>query len=65
MGDKLGLYKAINEQGPMTPEELATKMNVAERYARVCSPTRQRPGKRACHRQIHPTAGTGNGVRRA
>jgi hypothetical protein len=33
MGVKLGLYKAINEQGPMTPEELATKMNVAERYA--------------------------------
>lgn len=31
MGGKLGLYKAINEQGPMTPEELATKMNVAKR----------------------------------
>src|SRR5580658_2264097 len=34
MGDKLGLYKALNEQGPMTPEELAAKTNVAERYAR-------------------------------
>ena len=34
MGDKLGLYTALNEQGPMTPAELATKTNVAERYAR-------------------------------
>ena len=34
MGDKLGLYKALNEQGPMTPGELAAKTKVAERYAR-------------------------------
>ena len=34
MGDKLGLYKALKEQGPMTPEELAAKTKVAERYAR-------------------------------
>ena len=34
MGDKLGLCKALKEQGPMTPAELATKTNVAERYAR-------------------------------
>jgi hypothetical protein len=34
MGDKLGLYKALNERGPMTPAELAAKTNVAERYAR-------------------------------
>ncbi len=34
MGDKLGLYKALNEQGPLTPAELAAKANVAERYAR-------------------------------
>ena len=34
MGEKLGLYKALKEQGPMTPAELATKTNVAERYAR-------------------------------
>lgn len=34
MGDKFGLYKALNEQGPMTPAELAAKTNVAERYAR-------------------------------
>ena len=25
MGDKLGLYKALKEQGPMTPAELAAK----------------------------------------
>jgi hypothetical protein len=34
MGEKLGLYKALKEQGPMTPAELAAKTNVAERYAR-------------------------------
>ncbi|MBV8796643.1 MAG: methyltransferase domain-containing protein [Hyphomicrobiales bacterium] len=34
IGDKLGLYKALNEHGPMTPAELAAKTNVAERYAR-------------------------------
>jgi SAM-dependent methyltransferase len=34
MGDKLGLYKALNEEGPMTPAELASKANVAERYVR-------------------------------
>ena len=34
MGEKLGLYKALKEQGPMTPAELAAKTNVDERYAR-------------------------------
>ncbi len=34
MGDRLGLYRALNEQGPMTSGELAAKTNVAERYAR-------------------------------
>jgi hypothetical protein len=34
MGDKLGLYEALKEQGPMTPGELAAKTKVAERYAR-------------------------------
>lgn len=34
MGDKLGLYKALREEGPMTPSELAAKTKVAERYAR-------------------------------
>jgi 2-polyprenyl-3-methyl-5-hydroxy-6-metoxy-1,4-benzoquinol methylase len=34
MGDKLGLYKALKEHGPMTAGELAAKTKVAERYAR-------------------------------
>jgi ubiquinone/menaquinone biosynthesis C-methylase UbiE len=34
IGDRLGLYKALNTDGPMTPAELATKANVAERYTR-------------------------------
>jgi SAM-dependent methyltransferase len=34
MGNKLGLYNALHEEGPMTSEELAAKTNVAERYAR-------------------------------
>jgi SAM-dependent methyltransferase len=34
IGDRLGLYKALNAAGPMTPAELATRTNIAERYAR-------------------------------
>jgi SAM-dependent methyltransferase len=34
IGDRLGLYRALHADGPMTPAELATKANVAERYAR-------------------------------
>jgi SAM-dependent methyltransferase len=34
IGDRLGLYKALNEDGPMTSGELAAKANIAERYAR-------------------------------
>jgi hypothetical protein len=34
IGDRLGLYKALNANGPMTPGELATKTKIAERYAR-------------------------------
>jgi SAM-dependent methyltransferase len=34
IGDRLGLYKALHEGGPMTPGELATKASIAERYAR-------------------------------
>ena len=33
-GDKLGLYKALAEDQPMTPEELATKTGTRERYIR-------------------------------
>jgi SAM-dependent methyltransferase len=34
IGDRLGLYKALNEKGAMTSGELAAKTNIAERYAR-------------------------------
>jgi SAM-dependent methyltransferase len=34
MGDKLGLYRALAEFGPMTPAELAKATSIAERYAR-------------------------------
>ena len=34
IGDRLGLYKALHADGPMTTGELATKTNIAERYAR-------------------------------
>jgi hypothetical protein len=34
IGDRLGLYRALHADGPMTPAELGTKTNVAERYAR-------------------------------
>ena len=34
IGDRLGLYKALNADGPMTPAELAAKCDIAERYAR-------------------------------
>jgi hypothetical protein len=34
IGDRLGLYKALNENGAMTSSELAAKTNIAERYAR-------------------------------
>lgn len=34
MGDKLGLYKALLEAGPMTSQELADHTKTAERYVR-------------------------------
>lgn len=34
LGDRLGLYKALQARGPMTPAELAAEAGVAERYAR-------------------------------
>jgi len=34
IGDRLGLYKALHANGPMTPGELAMKTDIAERYAR-------------------------------
>ena len=34
IGDRLGLYKALQTDGPMTPGELAATAGIAERYAR-------------------------------
>jgi SAM-dependent methyltransferase len=34
MGDKLGLYRALAGAGPLTPDELAARTGVAERYVR-------------------------------
>ena len=34
MGDKLGLYQALAEAGPLTPDELAGRTGTAERYVR-------------------------------
>jgi 2-polyprenyl-3-methyl-5-hydroxy-6-metoxy-1,4-benzoquinol methylase len=34
VGDKLGLYKALADSGPLTPGELAAKTGTAERYVR-------------------------------
>src|SRR5687767_10434954 len=34
IGQKLGLYKALASDGPLTPAELAEKTNTTERYVR-------------------------------
>src|SRR5439155_25084715 len=34
IGQKLGLYKAMTEAGPITPAELARRTNTNERYVR-------------------------------
>src|SRR5713226_9479786 len=34
IGDKLGLYKAMANAGPLTPAEVAKKSGTAERYVR-------------------------------
>jgi len=34
MGDKLGLYQALADGGPLTPADLAARTGIAERYAR-------------------------------
>ena len=38
IGDKLGLYRALAEAGPLTPSELADYTNTAERYVREWLP---------------------------
>jgi len=34
MGDRLGLYKAMAQTGPVTPAELSKRTETAERYIR-------------------------------
>jgi hypothetical protein len=34
IGDKLGLYRALAEAGPLAPAELAARTGTAERYVR-------------------------------
>jgi SAM-dependent methyltransferase len=34
VGDKLGLYKALAEHGPLTPQQLADRTGTAQRYVR-------------------------------
>ena len=34
LGDRLGLYKVLHADGPMTADEFATRSDIAERYAR-------------------------------
>ena len=34
IGDRLGLYKALAQSGPMTPQQLAEKTGTTERYVR-------------------------------
>src|SRR5438552_17007074 len=43
IGDRLGLYKAMADAGPITPAELATKTGTTERYVRE-SPNAQADG---------------------
>ena len=38
IGDKLGLYRALAEAGPLTPGELAARTGTAERYVREWLP---------------------------
>ena len=66
MGDKLGLYKALNEQGPMTPRDLAAKTKIAERYAREWLSHQAASGYldyEPGDGQVHLAARTGDGVR--
>ena len=38
IGDRLGLYRALADHGPLTPGELATRTGTAERYVREWLP---------------------------
>src|SRR5215831_2774096 len=54
IGDKLGLYKALAEAGPLTPAELAARTGTAERYVREWLAAQAAAG----YVQYQPEAGT-------
>ncbi|MEU4428179.1 class I SAM-dependent methyltransferase [Actinoplanes sp. NPDC024001] len=54
IGDKLGLYRALAEAGPFTPEELADYTGTAERYVREWLPGQAAGG----HLSYDEAAGT-------
>jgi SAM-dependent methyltransferase len=54
IGDKLGLYKALAESGPLTPAGLAKKTTTAERYVREWLAAQAAAG----YVQFHPGDGT-------
>ena len=59
IGDRLGLYKTLQESGPTTPAELARKASIAERYAREWLSHQAASGYLDIRRgdwQVHPAA---------
>jgi SAM-dependent methyltransferase len=54
IGDKLGLYKALAEAGPLTPAQLASRTGTAERYVREWLPAQAAAG----YVQYRPETGT-------
>ena len=68
IGDRLGLYRALHAEGPMTSGELASKVGLAERYTREWLSHQAASGYLTYdprHRHVHPAARTGDGVRRS
>src|SRR5690242_3675643 len=54
IGDKLGLYKALAEAGPLAPAQLAERTGTAERYVREWLAAQAAAG----YVQYQPEAGT-------
>ena len=54
IGDKLGLYKALAEGGPLTPAQLAAKTGTAERYVKEWLAAQAAAG----YVEFQPAAGT-------
>ncbi|HEV3144706.1 MAG TPA: hypothetical protein VGZ47_12525, partial [Gemmataceae bacterium] len=54
IGDKLGLYKALAEGGPLSPAQLGKRTNTAERYVREWLSAQAAAG----YVQYQPEAGT-------